>query len=700
MTSLSDILNVLNDCFGEAEVGVSQLDEESKLSHHHALFEVLLGRTGTSSDCEDLAKTFKKKLLEARTQPGQSKLNRIRKYLGMWYSTMVLADACSYDHDQTDLDLRIEQRMRSLLVEATAWLEKPLFCQVLIQTKGLNHIDAVGSKSEIVWQCTSGTNKQHLDRFINRVSEFTKQRGSTMQFNVHSRLHHAWSNLNFEPKFELTLENPSLDNIYLTGKTQLELQGGGSSTQDIRAATTPSLMTTGQHSAIRQPGDEDEFVKFVGQPLLPPLTGILHMAAGVDAVFSEKSIVSTITHLYLLLQPGTIYAQYEELFEIILYRLAHFYSTQLQVRETARLRHHATMLSALQAPLGSITSALRTMQIQAQELRAILNEPIEAIFAAQSEIADHFQPGKVFKMPSCQGNIDVQVKHKPDMYNEDGHDCAWVLASALSKIRGAPLAQARDGRSALTQEINCWIEIQGISSNAHYHLANSLARLLALPYTDFKCFEFGPSAVRDTMEVLKERLFTPFKPDHSLKDFPWRLVHAILPIGIEASYIGENKICIPGRINPMRTQGHLLAFISAFFASAASNPSEPVEVEPQIKDELGTVFVMPETSVWVHDPDKLQNEICREVKLALNRAVSLEENWGDLSAPFIKLVRRIPLELLGVEEKIDSGFKYGNFICHRFCETGIALTINTLKVCCHKNKFFIGSYKFNENSLV
>ena len=695
MTSLSDILQTLNNCFDEAQMDVEPLnDEKDILPNQHALFEILLGRTGGKSDCEKLAETFKKKLLAERKNTGQSKLNRIRKYLGMWYSTMLLADVCAYDHKEKNLDQRIEQRMQALLVEAMAWLEEPKFCQVLIQTKGLNYRDDTESNSEVVWQCSSGTNADELANFEVKVSAYAKEHGSTIQDNVHSRLRHEYVNLPpADSNFENVPTNPRSDNIFVGKKTSLELKA--------RDNDVPLSVTTGQFPAVTPSAKEEaEFVKFMGKTLLPVDPGILHMASGVDAVFSENRIVSTIAHIYMLMKPGqTIYSRFEELFEIILYRLAHFYSTQLQVQETTRLRRHASMLSALQSPLHSITSALRTVQMQTQELRAILNEPIEAIFAAQNEIADHFQPGKVFKMPMSEGVIHVKVEHKPDMYPKDGQECAWVMSSALSKIRGTPLAQAKDGLSALTQEIEQWKTIQNLRSGPYYHLAHSLARLLALEYNDFNSFKVDKTSVRGHMEVLKERLFTPFKPDHSLDAFQWSLVHAILPIGIRVSHIDKATICIPTHINPMRTQGHLLAFISAFF-STISNPFEPVKIEPQIADNYGTIFVAPIEYAWVHNPEKLQREIQREANLALKRAVSLEENWGDLSAPFIKLVRRIPEELLRAEEKINHGFNFGKFSCHLFCDTGFALTIDTLKICCHRNQFFIGSKDFHENSLV
>ena len=102
-------------------------------------------------------------------------------------------------------------------------------------------------------------------------------------------------------------------------------------------------------------------------------------------------------------------------------------------RHTADLRKQAEALDLLQKPLRAISSALSTMQSESQELRAILYEPEEALFASHAAISPFFKDGAPLPLGSPWAKT-IQIRHTPNQYKLE--DATLVLSCLVCAIFG------------------------------------------------------------------------------------------------------------------------------------------------------------------------------------------------------------------------------------------------------------------------
>lgn len=97
------------------------------------------------------------------------------------------------------------------------------------------------------------------------------------------------------------------------------------------------------------------------------------------------------------------------------------------------LQKQARMLELMSRPLRQISEALSTMQSDTQELRALMFEPEESLFASFAEIEPFFLEGNPLPIEMA-GQDRITVRHTPGDYSQD--ELPIVLACVLCAIFG------------------------------------------------------------------------------------------------------------------------------------------------------------------------------------------------------------------------------------------------------------------------
>lgn len=329
----------------------------------------------------------------------------------------------------------------------------------------------------------------------------------------------------------------------------------------------------------------------------------------------------------------------------------------------------AKMLSLLQAPLRRLTEAHRQIQEDTQELRAILYEPSEGIFAVQKEIAELFDEGDTILNPD---KSRVILEHQPSKYIEED-DARWVLSHTLSRFRGGEL-RGIDAKDALDREI-CALKLSKSKPNEPLHeYAKSIERLLGINLDTMTSELISTIKPIEKLEDIKKILFTPFKPDRSNDNIRWSLLPPLLPSKVTIGTVTINTVPSPSSdqssliwvvsgANPFTIQGHLLKFVCRLIAQHLKNNSDSsVSVDFELSGcrmssmstttidsaTNATVMFLSNEKDWIKKDsdesdgiDKLHALLNKEIINKQNGVVELGEH-GDFHLPFVTLIRRFP----------------------------------------------------------
>lgn len=171
--------------------GVSKLIDDFKTQDLHRFFDSLIGSASRTSLGD--SDNFDKFVSALRTkQDANEALNNFRLALGPWYSSVILADLCALDPNETNIEKRLEQRMRAMVQEALAWVPDGRFSQVVltIQTPNTGNTE----KSE-VWfcSCVDGPNAQadtRVTQFDALTENYVSQHGTSALLKLHLRADH------------------------------------------------------------------------------------------------------------------------------------------------------------------------------------------------------------------------------------------------------------------------------------------------------------------------------------------------------------------------------------------------------------------------------------------------------------------------------------------------------------------------------
>jgi SAM-dependent methyltransferase len=194
------------------------------------------------------------------------------------------------------------------------------------------------------------------------------------------------------------------------------------------------------------------------------------------------------------------------------------------------LEKYGQMLHLLQGPLNQVVKNIGNVNSSIQELNAILNDPVRAIFAAHRDIADLFDDGSAVRNPD---GTQLQIQHAIRDYdalpeNERLPTFRWLLAHLLARIRGKTCESGTD-YAALTCEID-WYQsaLSGGDKHPFYQLATQLQNLLGIGSFD-KLLTVELSILTKILENAKSYLFNIFKPSDARNPIHIAVIKALLP---------------------------------------------------------------------------------------------------------------------------------------------------------------------------
>lgn len=186
-------------------------------------------------------------------------------------------------------------------------------------------------------------------------------------------------------------------------------------------------------------------------------------------------------------------------------------------RRQEELWKQAQMFALIARPLKAISDALSAMQSHTQELRAVIYEPEEALFASYRLIEPYFNANQPIHFPKAN-LLPITVKHTPDHYNEE--EARLVLAVVCCAVFGkeAVLFKQHDLNRILCEAAKVMSEAQTQKALARLSLdlcwlvkQRDLSRLFREPRRDEERLQ--KATYTGALGRMKGALFTPFKTD-------------------------------------------------------------------------------------------------------------------------------------------------------------------------------------------
>lgn len=342
------------------------------------------------------------------------------------------------------------------------------------------------------------------------------------------------------------------------------------------------------------------------------------------------------------------------------------------------LQKYKQMFDLLTIPLRSLTEALAQTQADTQELRAIIYEPLDAIFVCQPQVAELFDETKPIP------ELGWKPEHQPENY-QDLDKASSVLALALARFRG--LSQV-NGACNLETQVLFYSDHEKKPSQPYYELSKKLRNVLGLDCWESLSREVKLKDIQGYLIGLKERFFTSYKPRETQNSpLRWTVLKSF--IGNDtvissvctcnaATYSEQDKfIAVARGSNPLCTHGHLIEFICgvvgrekvrAIIAMTCPTVAQPGGMQLDTDNASVVKFALALSAsgdtmtpglerAWIQTSqgaDELRALINNELENRGRNAISIGQH-GNFHAPFVRLVRRIPDELIKVVSVEGSG---------------------------------------------
>lgn len=336
--------------------------------------------------------------------------------------------------------------------------------------------------------------------------------------------------------------------------------------------------------------------------------------------------------------------------QIMLSGLPALYSSMRRLRlEAAGLAKYKQMVQLLEPPLKRISGVLGQMQSDTQELRAVLYEPEEALFASYSLVEPYFRNGALVEFPRA-GLPPIPAQHSADQYTPDEAQmvAAIVICAIFGKDKG-PLEKTTrqdilDEAASILGEISVKPSSKDMAAELAWLIEQrSLAQL----------FTQDPDSVHgaccNALENIKAALFTPFKPDSpKWPQAALQLLHRhVTPKESVLTIRGENRSASepfkttlmpnPDRDFPC-SYSTMLTFLRDFAVVARAAKATVTKLD--FTAERGGRFVL--TLSGNPDVDvKFLRKRCRQV-MGLSRDWRIENaNYGDSARAFVLFASRL-----------------------------------------------------------
>ncbi len=337
--------------------------------------------------------------------------------------------------------------------------------------------------------------------------------------------------------------------------------------------------------------------------------------------------------------------------------------------ESTRLRKYEQMLQLLQHPLAELSRSIGAMQRNTQELRAVLYEPEEALFASYSIIEPLFHENHEIKFQKANLPL-IKVKHSPDHYSpieiplvaakvacdifgigsrlEEAEDRNRVLSGAVRELSGI---MAEDAYKPLAEDFK-WL------TNVSADVEKSSQLIEVLRYcAQNPCAATQKDFLSTTLTRIKACLFTPFKIDS--REWPQAALQLLVrhqalrnaALSVLCKTIkredapvtnvlsGATGDCFPG------SYANLLAFIRDFASGAAAGKDRNLATEVTYSYSAGSSPCV-SFALGFMRPLKLDIKHAKEQAIATMGVLKdwrLEgANYGDLTGAIVRFANRLP----------------------------------------------------------
>jgi hypothetical protein len=316
-------------------------------------------------------------------------------------------------------------------------------------------------------------------------------------------------------------------------------------------------------------------------------------------------------------------------------------------------KKQAQMLELIERPLRAISDALGSMQSETQELRSILFEPEEALFASHAEISEFFKEGHHLPF---EGDLAKQykIKHSPKAAGGAGYtdaEAQVVLSCMIATIFGEfqKIRHLPDARMVVSTTV--YIIARKAKDEGTKSLVKDLAWLLTKDETnDLAKFLVENSGLQDAIQRVKDALFTPFKGFSSKwHPLPFQLLGRSLspdpanPCALIGKVSQDAEITLPR--SPM-TQAAVLAFLRDF-AKAASKARLRYPSQLGIEESGSNVtLTMTFSSAIPQGKEGITTDFLRKSLRLMARRLPPEwrvesSHFGDMTRPFVYLLNKV-----------------------------------------------------------
>jgi hypothetical protein len=316
------------------------------------------------------------------------------------------------------------------------------------------------------------------------------------------------------------------------------------------------------------------------------------------------------------------------------------------------LNKKAQMLELMQRPLRRISDALSTMHSDTQELRALMFEPEESLFASFSNIAPFFVEGS--RLPiKLDGERQIDIRHSPGDYTEK--ELPIVLACVLCAIFGElgklePLRRANlvlavaagalddlSDRSATRELVETLKWLVGLlDRDGKPDPLRSLASLLSGPTDDMVI----------ALMYIKQALFSPFKAGAPTWDpIAFRLLARNAKLG---SRVLNDRLNSPEQLklpNSPINYASVLAFVRDIASALTTDGRKVISLTWSILSSGNRCEIEFNSDIPIDGTHGINRrhlaDILKVVSTCPREWRIQDANYGDTTRPFVYLANKI-----------------------------------------------------------
>lgn len=330
------------------------------------------------------------------------------------------------------------------------------------------------------------------------------------------------------------------------------------------------------------------------------------------------------------------------------------YSGLIQLSEEAeQLRKFRDAFQLIQRPLRGISNALSGIQTDSQELRAVLYEPEEALFASYSLIEPFFRGSRKISFPKA--NLDeIKVEHTPDHYTDSQIRLATAVICSAVFGEQDKLLEEQDESGILATAAKIMVQasardsLKNLAEDLKWLVEHDLIALFQTPAPKAGWPEKDRYVT--ALNNIKAALFTPFKMDaNQWPQAALQLLHrdrCFAEAGTKLKILGTDKTNEPPSSNPLPdvkqkfpcSYATLITFLRdvAYAATASDKQTDSMSFDESPSAKFSLVFRQEP-----HIEVSYIRERCYAV-LGLDRNWRVEgANYGDMTRAFVLFTNRL-----------------------------------------------------------